>query len=242
MLLKVDGLRKSYGRRLVLDGPVFDADFGEVVGLVGPRGAGKTTLLRMICGLLEPDEGEARVFAIDPARTRRRALERIGYVAQGAPFYPEMTVWSALRFVADVRGLAPEAARSAVRRVAREAALGDAIARPVGTLAEGVRRRAAIAAALVHDPLLLLLDEPTEGLDPQQREGVFALIRAVAAERLVLIASRRPAEIAPLCTRLLVLQKGWIVADGAPDEIAARDPAGLDAAVQALTGPEATAA
>lgn len=242
MLLKVDGLRKSFGDRLAVDGPVFAADLGEVVGLVGPRGAGKTTLLRMICGLLEPDEGEVRVLGFDTLRTRIEAQQRIGYVAHGAPLYADMTVWAALRFAADARGMEPDVARNAARRAAQNAHIGDAIGATVGRLGEGLRRRAAIAAALVHGPLLLALDDPSDGLDPQQRDGVFALIREAAPDRLVLIASRRPAEIATLCTRMLVLRKGWIVADGAPADIAARHPDGLEAAVVALTGPEAQAA
>ena len=131
MLLQVDGLRKSFGRRRAVDGVGFSLDVGEIVGFLGPNGAGKTTTMRMIAGYLEPDEGAVKIFNIDVAQERRRAQERLGYLPEGAPLYGEMTPWTYLRFIAEARGMKLEAARHAVRRAAQDARLGDSIQRPL---------------------------------------------------------------------------------------------------------------
>ena len=137
MLLQVDGLRKTFGRRTAVDGIGFSLDVGEIVGFLGPNGAGKTTTMRMIAGYLEPDEGVAKIFNIDIAQERRRAQERLGYLPEGAPLYGEMTPWTFLRFVAETRGMSREAARHAVRRAAQDARLGETIDQPIDTLSKG---------------------------------------------------------------------------------------------------------
>ncbi len=234
MLLQVDGLRKTFGPRLAVDGVGFSVDVGEIVGLLGPNGAGKTTTMRMIAGYLEPDEGVVKVFNIDVARERRRAQERLGYLPEGAPLYGEMTPWTFLRFVAETRGMAREAARHAVRRAAQDARLGDSIDRPIETLSKGYKRRVGLAAALLHDPMLLILDEPTDGLDPNQRHAVRDLIRRLGEERGLIISTHSLEEVEAVCTRAIVIDQGRIVADKAP--AALRDEHGtLERAFQALT-------
>jgi len=241
MLLQVEGLRKSFGRRLAVNGVTFSVDAGEIVGFLGPNGAGKTTTMRMIAGFLEPDEGTARVFGIDVARDRARAQERIGYLPEGAPLYEEMTPMSFLAFLAEARGMAKDAARNAVRRAAQDANLGDAIERPIGTLSKGYRRRVGLAAALLHDPMLMVLDEPTDGLDPNQRQAVRDLIRRLGQDRAVLISTHSLEEVSAVCTRAIVIDKGRVIADETPAALAARDPNGLEGAFRALTSAEEAA-
>ena len=237
MLLQVDGLRKTFGRRIAVDGVTFALDVGEIVGFLGPNGAGKTTTMRMIAGYLEPDDGTAKVFNIDVAQDRRRAQERVGYLPEGAPLYGEMTPWSFLRFTAEARGMAREAARHAVRRAAQDARLGDTIDQPIETLSKGYRRRVGLAAALLHDPMLLILDEPTDGLDPNQRHAVRDLIRRLGEERGIIISTHMLEEVEAVCTRAILIDGGRIIADESPQSLAQKH-GGLDNAFRALTTSE----
>jgi ABC-2 type transport system ATP-binding protein len=191
----------------------------------------------MIAGYLEPDEGSAKVFNIDVGQERRRAQERVGYLPEGAPLYGEMTPWTFLRFVAETRGMSREAARHAVRRSAQDARLGDTIDQPIDTLSKGYRRRVGLASALLHDPMLLILDEPTDGLDPNQRHAVRDLIRKLGEERGLIISTHSLEEVDAVCTRAIVIDKGRIVADKTPAEL--RDEHGsLERAFTTLTGGE----
>ena len=240
MVLEVEGLSKSFGRRRAVNRVSFSVQIGEVVGLLGPNGAGKTTALRMIAGYLEPDEGFAKIFGIDVALDRARALERIGYLPEGAPLYGELTPLSYLAFIAEARGVAPKAARPLILRAAQDVLLGEAIDRPIDTLSKGYRRRVALAAALIHDPMLLVLDEPTDGLDPNQRESVRELVRRLARERALIVSTHALEEVEAVCTRAIVIDHGAIVADDAPATLAAKH-GGLAEAFRTLTKAEAAA-
>ncbi|MES1157308.1 MAG: ABC transporter ATP-binding protein [Alphaproteobacteria bacterium] len=235
MLLQVDGLRKTFGRRVAVDGVSFSLDVGEIVGFLGPNGAGKTTTMRMIAGYFEPDDGVAKVFNIDVAQDRRRAQERVGYLPEGAPLYGEMTPWMFLRFVAEARGMSREASRHAVRRAAQDARLGDTIDQPIETLSKGYRRRVGLAAALLHDPLLLILDEPTDGLDPNQRGAVRELIQRLGEERGLIISTHSLEEVDAVCTRAIVIDSGRVVADDTPKALAEKHGGSLEAAFKTLT-------
>ena len=234
MLLQVDGLRKTFGRRAAVDGIGFSLDVGEIVGFLGPNGAGKTTTMRMISGYLEPDEGVAKIFNIDVAQERGRAQERVGYLPEGAPLYGEMTPWSFLRFIAETRGMSREAARHAVRRAAQDASLGDSIDRPIETLSKGYRRRVGFAAALLHDPMLLVLDEPTDGLDPNQRHAVRDLIKKLGEERGLLISTHMLEEVEAVCNRVILIDQGRIVVDKTPQALI-DEHGSLERAFAALT-------
>ena len=234
MLLQVDGLRKTFGRRTAVDGIGFSLDVGEIVGLLGPNGAGKTTTMRMIAGYLEPDEGVAKIFNIDVAQERRRAQERVGYLPEGAPLYGEMTPWSFLRFIAETRGMSREAARHAVRRAAQDARLGDSIDRPIDTLSKGFRRRVGFAAALLHDPMLLVLDEPTDGLDPNQRHAVRDLIRKLGEERGLIISTHMLEEVEAVCNRVILIDQGRLIVDKPPQALI-DEHGSLERAFAALT-------
>lgn len=234
MLLRVEGLRKTFGKRIAVDNVSFALDVGEIVGFLGPNGAGKTTTMRMIAGYLEPDEGSAKIFNVDVAEDRRRAQQRVGYLPEGAPLYGEMTPWSFLRFVAEARGMSANGARHAVLRAAEDANIGEAIDQPIDTLSKGYRRRVGLAAALLHDPLLLILDEPTDGLDPNQRQAVRDLIRKLGEERGLIISTHSLEEVEAVCTRAVVIDRGRIVADEAPETLS-KTHGGLEAAFRALT-------
>ena len=240
MVLEVEALSKSFGRRRAVSGISFSVQSGEVVGLLGPNGAGKTTTMRMIAGYLEPDEGFAKIFGIDVALDRARALQRIGYLPEGAPLYGEMTPLSYLQFIAEARGVAPKLARPMILRAAQDVLLGDAIDRPIDTLSKGYRRRVGLAAALIHDPMLLVLDEPTDGLDPNQRDSVRELIKRLAAERALVISTHALEEVEAVCTRAIIIDSGRIVADDKPAALAEKH-GGLAAAFRALTKSEAAA-
>lgn len=237
MLVQVEGLRKRFGGRLAVDGVSFTIDAGEVVGLLGPNGAGKTTTMRMLAGYLEPDAGSARVFGIDVLADRMRAQARIGYLPEGAPLYGEMTPWMMLRFIAEARGLPAAGAKVAVRRAARDARLGEAIDRPIDTLSKGYRRRVALAATLVHEPDVLILDEPTDGLDPNQRDSVRDLIRRLAAERALILSTHSLEEVQAVCTRAIIIAKGKVVADATPAALQ-ETHGSLEQAFRDLTGGE----
>ncbi|MBL8549751.1 MAG: ABC transporter ATP-binding protein [Hyphomonadaceae bacterium] len=236
MLLEVDGLKKRFGKRVAVDGVSFSLDVGEILGFLGPNGAGKTTTMRILAGYLEPDEGACKVFNIDVLEERGRAQTRIGYLPEGNPLYGEMTPWAYLRFIAETRGMRKDEARTAVRRAAQDARLGDAIERPIETLSKGYRRRVGLAAALLPEPMLLILDEPTDGLDPNQREAVRDLIRRLGQERAIILSTHSLEEVAAVCTRAIVINEGRIVADGPPAKLAEGHADGLEGAFKALTG------
>jgi ABC-2 type transport system ATP-binding protein len=234
MVLQVEGLSKNFGSRVAVDGVSFTIEIGEVVGFLGPNGAGKTTTMRMISGYLEPDAGVAKVFGIDIAQDRARAQQRVGYLPEGAPLYGELTPLSYLRFIAEARGVDPKATRPMIMRAAQDVLLGETIDRPIDTLSKGYRRRVGLAAALLHDPMLLVLDEPTDGLDPNQREAVRDLIKRLAQERALIISTHALEEVEAVCTRAIVIHRGRVVADDTPQALAAKH-GGLEQAFRALT-------
>jgi ABC-2 type transport system ATP-binding protein len=235
MLLEVERLGKRFGRRTAVEDVTFSLDAGEILGFLGPNGAGKTTTMRMLAGYLEPDRGRSRVFNIDVTEDRARAQMRIGYLPEGNPLYGEMTPWGYLRFIAETRGMRRDEARAAVGRAAQDARLADSIERPIETLSKGFRRRVGLAAALLHDPMLLILDEPTDGLDPSQRQAVRELVRRLGTERAIILSTHSLEEVSAVCTRAIIIDEGRIVADAAPAKLAEGHADGLEGAFRALT-------
>jgi len=195
---------------------------GEVLGFLGPNGAGKSTTMKMITGFLEPTSGRARVGGHDVMTEPQRARAVLGYLPEGAPSYAEMAPESFLRFIGELRGLTGEAWRRRLDTVAEQLHLGPVLQQPIGTLSKGFRRRVGLAQALLHDPPVLILDEPTDGLDPNQKHEVRTLINEIAADKTIVISTHILEEVAPLCTRAVIIAGGRLLADASPGELLAR--------------------
>ena len=229
-LLLAQSLYKSYGGRKVVEDVSLQVSAGEVVGFLGPNGAGKTTTMRMIAGFLSPDSGTVDIqgYAMTPNHNHRseriKAQAALGYLPEGAPLWPDMEVEAFLRFTGSVRGLRGAALEDGLKRVEDLLGLYKARRQPMGTLSKGYRRRVGLAAALIHDPDVLVLDEPTDGLDPNQKQGVRDLIKSLAETRAILISTHILEEVEVLCTRIAVLSGGKIVANGSLADILAHDP------------------
>lgn len=234
-LLRVERLAKSFGSKHAVRGVSFSAGRGETVAVLGPNGAGKSTTMRMIAGFLEPDEGDAWINGASIITQRTKAQLSLGYLAEGAPLYGDLSVRSFLGFLARTHGLSLKQARAAISAVAEAAVITDVLDRAIETLSKGYRRRVAIAGAIVHDPLVLILDEPTDGLDPNQKIVMRDLITRLSEHKTILISTHQLDEVDAMCSRALVINRGEIVADQTPANLAAIAGGDLEAAFHALT-------
>jgi ABC-2 type transport system ATP-binding protein len=240
--LRLTGLVKSFGSRQAVRGVSFAAGVGETVAFLGPNGAGKSTTLRMVAGFLEPDAGDAFIGGASILSARTQAQMALGYLAEGAPLYLDLSVKAFLSFLARTHGLSRAATREAIVRVAEDAGIKDVLAYPIETLSKGYRRRVALAGAIVHDPPVLVLDEPTDGLDPNQKVAMRALIKRMAATKAIVISTHQLDEVEAVCSRVVLIDRGLIVTDTTPEGLAAQTPSGrLDDAFHALTRGEAAA-
>lgn len=233
-LIEIERLSKRFGSFVAVDDVSFQVAKGEVLGFLGPNGAGKSTTMRMLAGFMAPTSGTARICGHDVQDAPVQAKRSLGYLPEGAPTYPEMTVEGFLAFCARVRGYD---ARRAARRTADAIALTqlDGVRlQPVETLSKGFKRRVGLAQALLHDPPVLVLDEPTDGLDPNQKHEVRELIRRMAPEKAIVISTHILEEVSAICTRAIVIARGRIVADDTPAGLAARGPT-MDAVFRTLT-------
>ena len=208
----LEGLGKRYGPRLAIDGVSFEVGDREVMGLLGPNGSGKTTILRILAGYLRPSAGTARVDGFDVVRDGRAARRRVGYVPEDAPLYPHMRVNEFLAFMGRLRGLEGKALRSAVDAARERLALQAVRHALIGRLSRGYRQRVALAQAVLHEPRLLILDEPTNGLDPRQIIELRGLIRRLAEHCAVLVTSHILAEIERIADRAAILLDGRLLA------------------------------
>jgi ABC-2 type transport system ATP-binding protein len=235
-MLVVEDLRKRFGSLDAVRGVSFTLARGEVLGFLGPNGAGKTTTMRMIAGFLEPDAGHAIIDGRDVTEARLEAQAKLGYLPEGAPAYPDMTPAAFLHYVARARGAGPRRAREQAERAADLVELGSAARRPIETLSKGFKRRVGLAAALLHDPPVLILDEPTDGLDPNQKHAVRTLIRRLAPEKAIIVSTHILEEVDAVCTRAMVIDRGQVMIDDTPAGLAAQHPSGrLDALFRAIT-------
>ncbi len=234
-MLEIRGLKKRFGSRQAVDGLSLSATAGEVVGVLGPNGAGKSTTMRIAAGVLEPDEGDVSIDGRSIITERLEAQRRLGYLPEGAPLYDHMSPREFLDFIAAARGIARSERAAAVDRATADARLTVVRRQRISGLSKGYRRRVGLAAAILHDPPVLILDEPTDGLDPNQKRAVRALIARMAETKAILISTHTLEEAPAMCTRVVVVDQGRIVADDTPAGLAARDPGGLAGAFQALT-------
>jgi ABC-2 type transport system ATP-binding protein len=221
-MIEASGLRKRYGRLMAVDGISFKAEPGEVLGFLGPNGAGKSTTMRMIAGFLVPTEGTAKVCGHDVQDDAMAARRALGYLPEGAPSYAEMTPLGLIGFIADLRGLKGAARRARIDFVVQRLALSSVLRQGIDTLSKGFRRRVGLALAILHDPAALILDEPTDGLDPNQKHEVRALISELARERTLLLSTHILEEVEAVCTRAIIIANGRILADDTPAGLLAR--------------------
>jgi ABC-2 type transport system ATP-binding protein len=229
-LIEVDGLTKRFGAFVAVDGVSFRVEPGEVVAFLGPNGAGKSTTMKMVTGFLAPDAGTSRVAGIDVGTHTIAAQRELGYLPEGAPAWGEMTPASFLKFCAGVRGLAGEEREKAIAKAVERTNLGGVLQQPIETLSKGFKRRVGLAQAIVHAPDVLIMDEPTDGLDPNQKLEVRSLIRAMAREeskrnhqgKAILLSTHILEEVEAVCTRAIVIRKGRLVADATPQQLLER--------------------
>jgi ABC-2 type transport system ATP-binding protein len=223
-LIEAEGLAKSFGTLRAVDGITLNVARGEVLGFLGPNGAGKSTTMRLITGFLEPDAGRARIAGFDVQEQPRQARKRLGYLPEGAPLYPEMTPNGLLRFVAELRGLRGDAIDRSVGLAVEKTGLAPVLEQTIETLSKGYKRRVGIAQAILTDPEVLIMDEPTDGLDPNQKHQVRQLITEMAREKAIIVSTHILEEVEAVCTRAVVINKGRIVADGTADDLMRQVP------------------
>ena len=221
-MIEVDKLAKSFGPIQAVRGVSFDVSKGEVLGFLGPNGAGKSTTMKMITGFLAPTEGTARVCGSDILKAPLEAKRHIGYLPEGAPLYADMSAAGFLEFVAGIRRIGGVERKKAVQRAIEMTQLESVVAQPIETLSKGFKRRVGLAQALLHDPDVLVLDEPTNGLDPNQKQEVRQIIADLAPEKAILISTHILEEVDAVCSRAIIIAHGTIVADGTPSELEAR--------------------
>ena len=221
-MIETRQLRKHYGGLVAVDAISFTVEPGQVLGFLGPNGAGKSTTMKMIAGFLVPTSGSAKVCGYDVVEEPLAVKRLLGYMPEGAPSYADMTPRQFLGFIADIRGLAGSrrAARldEAIGRLHLESVLGQTIE----TLSKGYKRRVGLAQAILHDPAVLILDEPTDGLDPNQKHEVRELIRAMARDKTIVVSTHLLEEVGAVCSRAIIIARGRILADAAPSELEAR--------------------
>ena len=220
-----------HGGILAVDNVSFSVSPGEVLGFLGPNGAGKSTTMKMITGFLTPTSGSVLVAGHDVASQPLKAKEQIGYLPEGAPGYPDMTPASFLAFCAEARGLTGDAKRTAIDLAVKRTNLEGVLRQPIETLSKGFKRRVGLAQAILHEPRVLILDEPTDGLDPNQKHEVRNLIREMArAEgdkgKAIVLSTHILEEVEAVCTRAIIIAGGRVVADATPKELAKRHPSG----------------
>jgi ABC-2 type transport system ATP-binding protein len=219
-MIQVEGLTKDYGARRAIDGLTFEAQQGEILGFLGPNGAGKTTTMRILTGYLPPTDGEARIAGFDVVSESLEVRRRVGYLPETVPLYPDMTVFDYLKFMADLRHLSD--AEDRVFDTLEMVGLEERAEGYIANLSKGMRQRVGLAQALLHHPEVLILDEPTIGLDPAQVVEVRNIIREVGKERTVLLSTHILSEAQQLCDRVLIINNGRIVAEDSPENLQAR--------------------
>jgi ABC-2 type transport system ATP-binding protein len=212
-MIEVSELRKSYGPVEALRGVSFDIAPGQIVGLLGPNGAGKTTIIKILTGYLQPDAGIVKVDGLDVLTRTRDAQRGIGYLPENAPLYPELTVQGYLRFIADLREIPAAQQPARLSEAVYATGLQEHLTRPIGTLSKGFRQRVGLAQAILHQPKLLILDEPTVGLDPTQIVEIRRLIRRLAERSTILFSTHILSEVEALCDRAIILINGLVKAD-----------------------------
>jgi len=234
-MIEVKDLRRSFGPVVAVDGISFKAEKGEVLGLLGPNGAGKTTAMRIIACFLRPDSGTASVCGYDILRNPVEVRMSLGYLAENVPAYNEMTVGGFLNFICDVREIKGKDRKQALDRVVPMCSIESVYHQTIETLSKGYKRRVGLAQTLIHDPDVLILDEPTDGLDPNQKYEVRKLIGKMAKDKCIIISTHILEEVEAVCSRTIIIAKGRILVDSTPDKLKEEHQCGLDAVFRRIT-------
>jgi ABC-2 type transport system ATP-binding protein len=236
VLIAIAGLTKRFGSFTAVDNVTFNVARGEVLGFLGPNGAGKSTTMRMLAGFMIPTAGTARICGHDVQTDGVAARRVLGFLPEGAPTYPEMTVIGFLTFCAKVRGFVGSELAGRLEHAVDLARLSSVLLQPVETLSKGFKRRVGLAQALLHDPPVLVLDEPTDGLDPNQKHEVRTLIARMASQKAIVISTHILEEVEAVCSRAIIIAAGRVVADATPAELQSQHPSGkLDDVFRQLT-------
>ncbi len=235
-MIEIQDLQKSFGDFRAVDGVSFSVEPGEVLGFLGPNGAGKSTTMRMITGFLTPTGGAVRIAGVDVGVDPIAAKRRIGYLPEGAPLYPDMTPRTLLEFIAEIRGVPAAERRARIEKVVGQVHISGVLDQQIDTLSKGFKRRVGLAQAILHDPEILILDEPTDGLDPNQKHEVRQLIREMSKDKVIILSTHILEEVDSVCTRAIIIAKGKVVFDGTPGELRDRSPSGrLDDVFREIT-------
>ena len=238
-MIKVENLSKHFGAKIAVNDISFTVEKGEVLGLLGPNGSGKSTTMRIITGYYPATSGRVTVGGFDVAEHPLEAKRLMGYLPESAPGYADMTVIGFLGFAAELRGLTGANKKAAIERAIEMCFLQLVVYQTIDTLSKGYKHRTCLAQSLIHDPQVLVMDEPTDGLDPNQKHEVRNLIRKMAPEKAIIFSTHILEEVEEACTRAIIIDRGRMVASGTPAELKARAPSGkLDDVFRALTLPD----
>ncbi len=234
-MIEVKKLRRSFGPVVAVDGISFSVEKGQVLGLLGPNGAGKSTAMRMLACFLRPDSGTATICGYDIQQNPIEVRRSIGYLAENVPAYNEMTVGSFLDFICDARNIKGKARRKALDRIVPMCSIDSVYHQTIETLSKGYKRRVGLAQALIHDPGVLIMDEPTDGLDPNQKHEVRKLINKMAKDKCIIISTHILEEVEAVCSRTIIIAKGKILVDSTPEELKEKYQCSLDAVFRRIT-------
>jgi len=234
-MIEVKKLRRSFGPVVAVDGISFSVEKGQVLGLLGPNGAGKSTAMRMLACFLRPDSGTATICGYDIQQNPIEIRKSIGYLAENVPAYNEMTVGSFLDFVCDAREIKGNARKKALDRIVPICSIESVYHQTIETLSKGYKRRVGLAQALIHDPEVLILDEPTDGLDPNQKHEVRKLINKMSKDKCIIISTHILEEVEAVCSRTIIIAKGKILVDSTPEELKEKYQCSLDAVFRRIT-------